>query len=74
MTILEFILNNKDYLEDLITNYERTADHCSNIAVSLIQIKDDGFETHEYLESIKRNEDSGFREMFEEYKQKYMAH
>lgn len=61
-------------LEDLITNYERIADHCSNIAVDLIQIKKDGFETHEYLETIKKNEDSGFKEMFGQYKQKYMEH
>ena len=60
-------------LEDLITNYERTADHCSNIAVALIEIKKDGFETHEYLEDIKKDKDSGFNEMFEEYKKKYIA-
>lgn len=58
-------------LEDLITNYERTADHCSNIAVSLIQIKAGGFETHEYLEEFKK--DSRFVSMFKEYKQKYIG-
>lgn len=60
-------------LEDLITNYERSSDHCSNIAVSMIQIKEDGFETHEYLDDIKKNQDSGFSEMFEEYKKKYIT-
>lgn len=60
-------------LEDLITNYERSSDHCSNIAVSMIQIKEDGFETHEYLDDIKKNQDSGFNEMFEEYKRKYIT-
>lgn len=60
-------------LEDLITNYERSSDHCSNIAVSMIQIKEDGFETHEYLEDIKKNQDSGFNQMFEDYKKKYIA-
>lgn len=61
-------------LEDLITNYERSADHCSNIAVSLIQIKEDLFETHEYLDEIKNNMvESGFKEMFEEYKKKYIT-
>lgn len=56
-------------LEDLITNYERAADHCSNIAVSLIQIKHDEFETHEYIEALKK--DSKFEAMFKEYKEKY---
>ena len=56
-------------LEDLITNYERTADHCSNIAVSLIQIQKDEFETHEYLEEYRK--DSKFESMFKEYKEKY---
>ena len=56
-------------LEDLITNYERTADHCSNIAVSLIQIQKDEFETHEYLEEYRK--DSKFESMFKEYKAKY---
>lgn len=60
-------------LEDLITNYERSADHCSNIAVNMIQIKEDGFETHEYLDDIKKNQNSGFNEMFEEYKRKYIT-
>lgn len=60
-------------LEDLITNYERSSDHCSNIAVSMIQIKEDGFETHEYLDDIKKNQNSGFNEMFEEYKRKYIT-
>lgn len=56
-------------LEDLITNYERAADHCSNIAVSLIQIKQDEFETHEYLEEMKKG--SKFEAMFKDYKAKY---
>lgn len=56
-------------LEDLITNYERTADHCSNIAVSLIQLQKDEFETHEYLEEYRK--DSKFESMFKEYKAKY---
>ena len=60
-------------LEDLITNYERSSDHCSNIAVNMIQIKEDGFETHEYLDDIKKNQNSGFNEMFEEYKKKYIT-
>ncbi|MDD6037434.1 MAG: PhoU domain-containing protein, partial [bacterium] len=36
-------------LEDIITNLERVSDHCSNIAVCMIQVSNGGFDTHEYL-------------------------
>ena len=37
-------------LEDLITDLERVADHCSNIAVCLIEVSEDEFETHDYVD------------------------
>ena len=37
-------------LEDIITNLERIADHCSNIAVCMIQVNSGSFDTHEYME------------------------
>ena len=40
---------------DITTNYERISDHCSNIAVSLIEIKDDGYDTHKYLDYVKHD-------------------
>lgn len=58
-------------LEDLITNFERISDHCSGVAVSIIQIRLDGFETHEYLEDMKKGKNMEFNEMFNEYNQKY---
>lgn len=57
-------------LEDLITNYERAADHCSNVAVSLIQLSGDEFEIHDYLDRFRKG--SRFRIMYEEYKEKYI--
>lgn len=44
-------------LEDIITNFERVSDHCSNIAVCMIEVRDNGFETHGYLEHLT-NEDN----------------
>lgn len=38
---------------DLLTNCERVADHCSNIAGSLIQIQEDSYQVHEYLNQVK---------------------
>ncbi len=58
-------------LSDLLTNYERVADHCSNIAVCLIEIAHDSFETHEYLSSVKNHNDQSFDEQYEFYKEKY---
>ncbi len=58
-------------LSDLLTNYERISDHCSNIAVCFIEITNDSFETHEYLSQLKSGEQSEFSEMYESYKQKY---
>lgn len=40
-------------LQDLLTNIERVADHCSNIAVCMIEVKENEFETHSYLENLK---------------------
>lgn len=58
-------------LSDLIANFERIADHCSNIAVCLIQIKENGMEVHEYLEMVKHDEHNNFMKMVEENKKKY---
>lgn len=56
---------------DLITNFERVADHCSNIAACIIQIKRDNLETHEYLNHIKNLGNSEFRALYDEYQNKY---
>ena len=58
-------------LSDLLTNFERISDHCSNIAVCVIEIAHDSFETHEYLSQIKSGAETEFGEMYEAYKQKY---
>lgn len=58
-------------LSDLLTNFERIADHCSNIAVCLIQIQDGSFETHEYINELKKTEDVFFLEKFTFFTKKY---
>lgn len=58
-------------LSDLLTNYERIADHCSNIAVCFIEMSHDSFETHEYLNNLKSGEETEFKEMYQQYKSKY---
>ena len=57
-------------LSDLISNYERISDHCSNIAVCFIEIAHDSFETHEYLSHVKEDGEE-FKKMYDIYKEKY---
>lgn len=58
-------------LSDILTNYERVSDHCSNIAVAMIELSKSAFDTHEYLDKLKAMDDPEFRKMFTEYKRKY---
>lgn len=58
-------------LADITTNYERVADHCSNIAVCVIQIKENSFDTHEYLDTLDKGENTQFRERYLAYADKY---
>ncbi|MBQ7037125.1 MAG: Na/Pi cotransporter family protein [Clostridia bacterium] len=58
-------------LSDLLTNYARVADHCSNIAVCIIEISKDSFKTHEYLNQLKYGGESEFSALFDSYQQKY---
>ena len=56
---------------DLLTNYERVADHCSNIAVALIELESDSFDTHEYLNSLKELKSDMYERYYEEYRRVY---
>ncbi len=57
-------------LTDLLTNFERIADHSSNIAVSVIDIKNKSYDSHAYLNEVKHNS-GDFIELFEQYEKKY---
>lgn len=59
-------------LQDLLTNFERVSDHCSNIAVYLIQISDNSMDTHEYINELKKLDRSEFMDEFSDYQKKYM--
>ncbi len=56
---------------DLITNYERISDHCSNIAVSTIQVRGDKQDAHKYLRKIKSGENAQYLGEFDSYSKKY---
>lgn len=56
---------------DLLTNFERVSDHCSNIAVYTMQLPSDMLDAHKYLNSIKSSSNSNFVEDYEMYKSRY---
>ena len=58
-------------LSDISTNLERVSDHCSNIAISVIEIDRDGFDAHGYLENLKKEDDPVFSGLVETYRRKY---
>ena len=52
---------------DLLTNLERIAAHCSNIAVAMIETETSEFDTHEYLKSVRHMKDDAYLKCFDEY-------
>jgi len=56
---------------DLLTNYERISDHCSNIAVYTMQLPGNKLDTHKYLHQIKDTPAGRFIEDYNMYESKY---
>lgn len=59
-------------LADITTSLERVADHCSNIAVCISQVKEDMYDTHEYLDTMKYEDDGFFRGQVSQMQEKYL--
>ena len=47
-------------LSDITTNYERVSDHCSNIALCLLQLNEENFDTHEYQDNLSSKDNVTF--------------
>ena len=61
-------------LEDMLTAFERTADHCSNVAIEMLQVAEGKLEAHEYLNALKAGElqeSAKYSERFAKYKARY---
>ena len=58
-------------LNDLGTNLERVADHCSNLAVGVIEQARGQFDMHHYLSDVKKYDTDGFEEKMAKYREKY---
>ncbi len=59
-------------LSDVLTNCERVSDHCSNIAVCIIQIRKEELNTHGYLNQVKHSITGEFVDDFNKYAEKYV--
>ena len=59
------------YFAELLNNLERTADHCSNVAVCLIEMASSDYNSHEYLSQYRREKTGEYATYFKEYDQKY---
>ncbi len=58
-------------LSDILTDASRVSDHCSNIAVSIIETEKSEFDTHQYLGTVKTVKPPEFLSAFNEYSEKY---
>ena len=58
-------------LSDITTNFERVSDHCSNIAVCLVEVNANEFDTHAYLDELKQEDNIDFRGKVMTYKERY---
>lgn len=58
-------------LSDLAMNYERVADHCSNIAVYMMQLKDTGLEEHSFTDQFDPDETAEFNRLYQKFEERY---
>ncbi|MBQ1877418.1 MAG: hypothetical protein II161_01260, partial [Erysipelotrichaceae bacterium] len=55
---------------DLLTDFERISDHCSNVAVCIIEVNDEEFYVHQYLTDLKHDSEA-FKTLYHYYRDKY---
>ncbi len=68
----ECTIENGFVLSDMLNNYERISDHCSNIAMAVLEMQLDGrAEPHEYLDKVRTLQDADYRTAYAEYETKY---
>ena len=61
-------------LEDLLNSYNRSAAHCSNVAVEMLQVAEGKLEAHEYLGDLKAGkleESARYNEHYDNYRARY---
>ena len=58
-------------LSDILSNYQRISDHCSNVAVAVIETDAGSFDTHRYLNEVKESGSHHFAEYYNIYAEKF---
>ncbi|MCR5654953.1 MAG: Na/Pi cotransporter family protein [Lachnospiraceae bacterium] len=58
-------------LQDILAGLERVSDHCSNVAVEMITIYDNDYNTHEYYKNFSKEEQDNFNEVIRQLAEKY---
>lgn len=58
-------------LSDIVNGYERITAHCAHIAVGIVQVRDDTFKIHDYNEELRAGNREGYRQIYDEFLQKY---
>jgi phosphate:Na+ symporter len=58
-------------LSDIITSLERISDHCENVAISVLQSKDDSFEVHEYKDQLREDYKDIFEQQYRKFHEQY---
>ena len=56
---------------DILTNCERVADHCSNIAIAMIELSADNYSTHGYIIDLKQQRSHDFDKLYAQFSEKY---
>ena len=54
-----------------MTNIERVSDHCSNIAICMIEVKEDEYDAHSYLEDLKESNLKWYKHAIIVYRDKF---
>ena len=58
-------------IEDTLIDLERISDHCSNIAIAIIELKNENLDSHSYLLSLSKSDDSTFAQIYNAFKAEY---
>lgn len=58
-------------LSDITNNFERIADHCSNLAINVMQLREDDTHAHEYIDHIERGGGTEFDRVLKEHLRRY---
>ena len=64
-------INQGFVFNDIVTNCERVSDHCSNIAVAMIELESDAYDTHDYVINLKELHSQQFDQQYEQFAKKY---